>query len=84
MSNWCILGETTFSCDKTEESDGMECFLEQIHEKMNQFYDNFMADIEKYQTDCGDILDKGIINFCFLELIQVSSEDVNKCYIRQV
>lgn len=74
----------TFSCDKTEETDGMECFLEQVHETINQLYDNFMADIEKYHTDCGDRLDKGIINFCLLELIQVSSDDVNKCYIPQV
>lgn len=81
--------QMSFLCGKSTHNQRIEWFGGLLRREMGQFYIDLFSDLEKDHNDlfCGDMFDKNLIQFCFLEVIQVlfrwyivyDNNDLHKC-----
>ena len=67
-------GERSFISGKSTYNQRIEWFWGLFRKEMGQYYMNLFSDLGNDMNDlyCGDLLDKSLIQFCFLEIIQVN------------
>ncbi|KAH3719823.1 hypothetical protein DPMN_062707 [Dreissena polymorpha] len=66
-------GERSFLSGKSTYNQRIEWFWGLLRREMGQYFMDLFSDLGNDINDlyCGDVLDKSLIQFCFLELIQV-------------
>jgi hypothetical protein len=67
-------GEKSFLSGKSTHNQRIEWFWGLLRKEMGQYFMDLFSELEKDINDlfCGDLLDKSLIQFCFLEIIQVT------------
>lgn len=66
-------GERSYLAGRSTHNQRIEWFWGILRKEMGQFYMDLFTDLMNDDNDlfCGDLLDKNLIQFCFLKIIQV-------------
>ena len=75
--------EKSCLCGKSTHNQRIECFWGLFLKEMGQFFMDMFSDFGRDHNDlfCGDMLDKNLIHFCLLEVIQICNEKDNTNYM---
>lgn len=76
-------GERSFLPGKSTQNQRIEWFWGLLRKEMAQFYIDLFKNLERDGNDffCGDMIDKSILQFCFMNIIQVC---VHQCFLFKV
>ncbi|KAJ8318742.1 LOW QUALITY PROTEIN: hypothetical protein KUTeg_003833 [Tegillarca granosa] len=79
-------GERSFLYGKSTHNQRIEWFWGLLRKEMGQCFMDFFAEFgnDLHDLYCGDFLDKNLIQFCFLKIIQADLDDAQGIWITHV